>query len=344
MGSASTVDAASISYDQAVEKDRSPLQSSPRHRESVRFATLAANSHNSQPWLFTAADRSISIGPDISRRCPAVDPDDHHLYASLGCAAENIVLAAAALGLRATPDVTGGAVVLSLEAAPAERSALFDAIPLRQSTRAKYDGRQVSAETLRQLERSGTIPGVSVLMLTERSVITKAAEFVAQGNSAQMNDKAFMAELVAWMRFSETDAVSKRDGLFARASGNPALPGWIARPLLRFVFTQGGENKKLREQIESSAGIAVFVSDRDDREHWVAAGRACQRFGLQATALGLKYAFVNQAVEVPAVREQFASFLGLAPRRPDLIVRFGTGPTLPYSLRRGPGQVLREAP
>jgi hypothetical protein len=24
---------------------------------------------------------------------PAVDPDDHHLYASLGCAAENLVIA-----------------------------------------------------------------------------------------------------------------------------------------------------------------------------------------------------------------------------------------------------------
>ena len=344
MGSASTADAASISYDQAVEKDRAPLQRSPRDRELVRFATLAANSHNSQPWLFSASDKSISIAPDISRQCPAVDPDDHHLYASLGCAAENIVLAAAALGLRATPAVAGGAVVLSLEPAPEERTELFGAIPLRQSTRATYDGRQLSAETLRQLELSASLPGVSVLMLTERSVVTRAGEFITQGNSAQMNDKAFMAELVGWMRFSEADAVSKRDGLFARASGSPALPGWIARPLLRFVFTEGGENKKLREQIESSAGMAVFVSDKDDREHWVAAGRACQRFGLQATALGLEYAFVNQAVEVPAVRRRFASFLGIGDRRPDLVVRFGTGPKLPYSLRRGPGQVLRDTP
>jgi hypothetical protein len=27
------------------------------------------------------------ILPDLSRRCPAVDPDDHHLFVSLGCAA-----------------------------------------------------------------------------------------------------------------------------------------------------------------------------------------------------------------------------------------------------------------
>lgn len=39
------------------------------------------------------------ILPDLSRRCPAVDPDDHHLYGSLGCAAENLLLAARAAGL-----------------------------------------------------------------------------------------------------------------------------------------------------------------------------------------------------------------------------------------------------
>ena len=34
--------------------------------------------------------------------------------------------------------------------------------------------------------------------------------------------------------------------------------------------------------------------------HWIEVGRACQRFALQATALGLKCAFINQPVEVPA--------------------------------------------
>ena len=65
----------------------------------MRAATLAANSHNTQPWIFTAAANAITIAPDFGRRCPAVDPDDHHLFASLGCATENLVHAAAAIGL-----------------------------------------------------------------------------------------------------------------------------------------------------------------------------------------------------------------------------------------------------
>ena len=39
---------------------------------------------------------------------------------------------------------------------------------------------------------------------------------------------------------------------------------------------------------------------------------------LQATALGLKYAFINQPVEVQALRRQFASYLGIGERRPTL--------------------------
>jgi hypothetical protein len=68
----------------------------PLFEELVRCATLAPSSHNTQCWRFAIQPRSISILPDRSRRCPAVDPDDHHLFVSLGCAAENMVQAASA--------------------------------------------------------------------------------------------------------------------------------------------------------------------------------------------------------------------------------------------------------
>ena len=337
--------ASSLSYDQAVRETWAPLwaplQASSRQRELVRAATLAANSHNTQPWLFTTTASAITIAPDVSRRCPAVDPDDHHLYASLGCAAENLVHAAAAVGLAATPAFADDSVTIGLEPGPSVRSALFDAITVRQSTRALFDGRPVSAEAMRLLDSAGREGGVELILLTDKARIAEVADYVVQGNTAQMRDTAFMEELKSWLRFSETDAVTTRDGLFARSSGNPAMPSWFARLVLPLVFTEGGENRKYRDHIESSAGIAVFVSDRNDKADWVAAGRACQRFALQVTALGLKYAFVNQPVEVAALRRQFAAYLGLGERRPDLVLRFGAGPDLPKSLRRPPEQVMR---
>lgn len=84
----------------------------------------------------------------------------------------------------------------------------------------------------------------------------------------------------------------------------------------------------------------MFVSEHDDKEHWVQAGRACQRFALQATALGLKHAFLNQPVEVGGLRPELASLVGLAGRRPDIVMRFGYGAPLPYSPRRPVPAVL----
>ncbi len=84
----------------------------------------------------------------------------------------------------------------------------------------------------------------------------------------------------------------------------------------------------------------MFASDGNDAAHWVEAGRCYQRFALQATALGIRNAFLNQPVEVGAIRPQFASAFGLGGQRPDLVVRFGRGPTMPASLRRPVQAVL----
>jgi nitroreductase len=337
---ATTSAATAKTYDDAVRLTWAPLRVDGGARELIRYATLAANSHNTQPWKFTVEERRIKIAPDLARRCPAVDPNDHHLFVSLGCAAENLVHAAAAAGLTATTAIESDAITIGLDPARPLESDLFKAIPRRQSTRAVYDGTAVPNETLAALENAGTGAGVSIMIITDKSRIGSVSDYVVEGNSAQMRDKAFMDELKSWIRFNDSDAVATMDGLSAAASGNSQWPTWLARLLLPLVLTESAENRKYRNQIQSSAGIAVFVADRSDRAHWVEVGRACQRFALQATALGLKHAFINQPVEVPHVRQQFASFLGIGDRLPDLVMRFGFGPDLPKSLRRSVEQLM----
>ncbi len=73
--------------------------------------------------------------------------------------------------------------------------------------------------------------------------------------------------------------------------------------------------------------------------HWVAVGQAMQRLALEATALGLKHAFVNQPVEVAQLRPELAALVGETGLRPDLVIRFGYGPQMPFSLR-GPVEAV----
>jgi hypothetical protein len=329
------------SYDAAVRQiwRHGPLQGlagADLQTELVRYATMAPSSHNTQCWKFARDQDAITILPDFARRCPAVDPDDHHLFVSLGCAAENLLQAARAHGLHgeASFDPAREAVRIALAPATAESSELFKAIPARQSTRADYDGRPLAADELRRLEAAGSSPQVRVLLLTGRPALDKVLDFVIQGNTAQMNDKAFVDELKAWIRFNGSDAVARGDGLFSKSSGNPEVPRWLGTLMFGLFFTARAENDKYTGHLRSSAGVAVFAGARADKAHWVEVGRAYERFALQATALGVRTAHVNMPVEVAALRPTFAQAIGLGGEGPDLVVRFGRGPTLPPSLRR----------
>ncbi|MDP2800656.1 MAG: nitroreductase family protein [Phreatobacter sp.] len=331
-------------YDAAVAASRSALSQAPEARDFVRFATLAANSHNTQAWRFSLAGGGIEIRPDLSKRLAAVDPDDHHLYASIGCAAENLAIAAAARGksgeLNFDP-AQDGVVRFAYGDGTSGPSDLFEAITTRQSTRGDYDGRTVSGGDLQKLRvAADAIRGVDLALITDRPQIDRVRDLVIAGNSAQLADPAFMHELKAWLRFNPWQAMLTGDGLFSATSGNPVLPAWLGPLAIDAFFTAGAENDKYARQIASSAGIAIFAAEKDDPEHWVLAGRACQRFALQATALGIKHAFINQPVEVPTLRPELARVAGLPGRRPDILMRFGYGPALPYSLRRPVEAVL----
>jgi hypothetical protein len=124
-------------------------------------------------------------------------------------------------------------------------------------------------------------------------------KFVVLGNSAQMNDKAFVAELKSWIRFSGCDAVRRGDGLYAASSGNPALPDRLGRMLFDLIFTPKAEKDKYARQVH-----------------------------------------LNMPVEVASLRPPFAGAIGIANKRPDLVIRFGRGPKLPPSSRRPPPAVL----
>lgn len=322
---------------------RRPLAAPPELLDLVRYATLAANGHNAQPWRFRLRGDGIDILPDLARRTPVVDPDDHHLFVSLGCAVENLALAAGATGRPGRigfDAAAGGAVTFRFADAPPASLELFGAIARRQSTRAEYDGRPVGAAALAALASAAAVPGVRLVLLTDRPGMDRVRDLVLAGNTAQMSDPAFLRELTRWLRFNPREALARGDGLFSAASGQPIAPSWLGPILFRAFASAASGNDTYARQLRSSPGIAVFLADQEDHDHWVRVGRACQRFALQATALGLKHAYINQPVEVASLRPELARLVGLPGHRPDLVLRFGHGPTLPYAARRPAGSVV----
>lgn len=335
------------SYETALKKIWRPMSEPFQgelalRKELVRYATLAPSGHNTQCWKFRVATNAITILPDFTRRTPVVDPDDHHLFVSLGCALENMTQAALAFGLKAVAqfDAATDALSVALEPTKALTSPLYQAIPERQSTRGLYDGMALTTAELKTLELAGTGNGVRLVLMTAKPEIEKILDLVLQGNTTQLNDAAFVKKLKQWIRFGENEAVKTGDGLYSITSGNPSVPRWLGSPMFEVMVTDDDENDKYARQTRSSAGIAVFISAVNDKSHWIEAGQCYERFALQATSMGIRNAMLNQTVEVPLMRRELADFLGLKDARPNLVVRFGRGKKMPASLRRSLDSVL----
>jgi hypothetical protein len=308
----------------------------------VHYATLAANSHNAQPWRFHPTPDGVAILPDLSRALPVADLDNHHLYVSLGCAAENLALAAGASGRSASVEFApdhNGEVRITL-GAEGTRDPLFDAITARQCTRSDYDGRAVDTADLARLEQAARLGSCELLVIDDAARIEQVLELVLAATEAQVSDTAFADELKSWIRFNAREAIATGDGLYSACSGNPTLPTFLGQRIFGLVFKPQAEKDRYARQVRSSAGLAVVVSGRDDPAHWVEAGRSCQRFALQATALGIRHAHVNPPVEVASTRRGLQALLGLGDRRPDLVLRYGYAPPMPRSLRRPVSDVL----
>jgi hypothetical protein len=122
-------------------RNREPLVSAtgggPPIRELIRYATLAANGHNAQAWQFMIEGNAIQIHLDRKRRLPAVDPNEREMWISLGCALENMGIAARNEGFE--PEITypeqNDHIQLTLNRMGKVAGDLFEAITRRQNTR-----------------------------------------------------------------------------------------------------------------------------------------------------------------------------------------------------------------
>lgn len=334
-----------LNYDQAANDGPTTLvknSTAPAPLQAlVRYATLAANGHNTQPWKFAVKQDAIEIQPDYTRRLPIVDPDDRELWISLGCALENLLIAARAAGY--APEVTYPAAAdvirVGLAAAAPQADPLFDAIPMRQNTRSDYDGQAVIAADLDQAQALPLEPGTAWHFVTSVGGLEMIQEYVQQGNLSQYANKAFVEELVHWLRFNKREALASLDGLYTRCSGNPEVPRWLGQ-----MFVSGTQPQQQADvdakKLRSSAGAVVIAAEADDKISWVRTGQVYERLALKLTSLNIKSAFLNQPIEVAGVRGQFQSALGLGDFKPQLLIRYGYADAMPRSLRRPLDQVL----
>ena len=307
----------------------------------IRYATLAASGHNAQPWKFVIKPDTIEIHPDYTRRLLVVDPGDRELWISLGCALENLMIAARAVGYmpEVTYPETTDFLSVRLTAGSLQGSPLFDVIPLRQNTRSEYDGQRLHRDALDRIQALPLELGIVLRFVLDPADTKIVLEYVEQGNRSQYGDRAFVEELVRWLRFNKKEAMDVRDGLYSRCAGSPEVPRWLGQMFV--ARTKPGQQTDAdAKNLRSSSGAVVIASELENKTAWVRTGQVYERLALTMTALNIKSAFLNQPIEAAGVRGQFQSALGIGKSFPQLLVRFGYADPMPRSLRRPVEQVL----
>jgi len=320
---------------------RSDETGNPLMRELVRYATLAASGHNTQPWRFVVSGGLIEIHPDLARRLPAVDPHDRELWISLGCALENLTLAASKAGLVSEIEypTKGDRIQIRFKRKNPQENPLVAAISTRQNTRCEYDGRSLPSAERQKLMSIPLEPGISLRQFDGANDTEKLLEYINAGNGHQFADNAFMDELIHWIRFDKREALASMDGLYSRCMGSPPVPRWIGQRVFRGTSAKSQSDADAK-MLRSSAGAVAIASADETREAWVRTGQVYQRLALTMTSMNLKSAFLNQPNEVPEVRKQFQKGMGFGSIVPQLLLRFGYANPLPSSLRRPVDDVI----
>ena len=309
----------------------------------IYYAAMAASSHNTQPWKFKITQNEVAITLDKARLLPVVDPEDREAWISLGCALENLLIAAETEGYQTSITLPKDGddsinIGLALSNQPATHP-LFDSISKRQCTRSEFSGEPVPDQVFKKIMGISPENKIYVDSISESNTSEKLYNFITDATLQQYQDVAFVDELVSWLRFNKTEAEKSQDGLFSACSGNPTVPRFFGK---LFVSTKSGPKTAEDDvtKIKSSSGVIIISSYEDTPSCWVNTGRTYQRLALTMTSLGVKSALHNQPLEIPAIRKELSSELNLSSQYPQLLLRYGYADLMPMSLRRPVEEII----
>lgn len=304
----------------------------------LQYAVLAPSGHNTQPWSFRTTPEGIEVYADYERRLPVSDPENRELLISVGAAITNLRVAAAHFGFdstvlyeRSPAESTPVALVALLETCnPDEKlSRLFESITRRHSAHAGFDRRQIEPEALEAL--CAFVESTESMRFVVPQERARVIELVEEGDRALMADERWRAELADWVRPNDS---GEGDGISGDAFGLPGPISAMAPWLIRNLNVSEQRGKRDRELVDQAAGLIAITGD-DDPPALIRTGETLEHLLLFLTSLGLQYAFVNQPVQVAALRRELWTLIR-TPRPPQVMIRIGYGASTLRPMPRRP--------
>lgn len=280
---------------------------------ALRYAILAPSSHNSQPWRFAVDGPEVVVEVDESRWLEVADEDRRELFLSVGCALENLLIAADHFGLDPALDYSEpdgedphvATVTLEADGGPATASndrptppeGAFDTIPDRRTSHEPFEDRDVPRETLDRIEAAGEAVGVETHRIDADDLKREIGELQYEADERQMADPEYRKELGHWIG--------------SGALGDSWLKARIGQLAVTHLDLGEREGEKNATLVSNAPVLELLATPDDDRIARVEAGRAFERMALVAAAEGVAVHPISQILEVPDLKETLADAVGI---------------------------------
>lgn len=333
--------------------ERAGSYDDPRMR-ALSWALLAPNPHNRQPWLADLSeDGVITLHADRDRMLPHTDPLNRQITIGLGCFLELLRMAAAEDGHRTeTALFPQGSSAAGLDQRPVARIAftldpavgrdpLFAFVPVRRSNKEPFDvNRPVAPGLLPELGavvRNGARFGGTVTP-TEVGDLRRLTRDALR---IEVETPHTYQESVDLFRIGRHEVDANPDGidftgpLFESLRLTGQFTREAASDTTNFAYKSGLE--AIFANTDTAMGHVWLVTKDNSRETQIATGADWLRINLAATAQGLGFQPLSQALqEFPEMAGPFRMVHDrLAPDggTVQMLSRIGYGPAVGKSPR-----------
>jgi len=313
------------------------------------WGILAASTHNAQPWRFQLDPRknAIYVSVDDAYVLPESDPSGRQSFVSVGCALENILLAAESYDVSARVEYCQKLALHPVPAAEIQLTArsnasskvgdLLEAMKKRTMNRSPYQqGKAVTSVLLDGIRKRASVLGVGVDLVSNDAERLAIALLQEKGDSAAIGNLAFRNELADYLlpntweggrgmvgkNFGMTDEQAVGINELMRSSGD--LPQEVM---------QGFSSAGKQAFIESPVILVISVKE-ETAANWIKAGQLLQYTAVHAAQLGVSIAVHAALTEMGTLPKALANVLGRK-ESPVVVARLGyaIGDPPPHSPR-----------
>ena len=285
----------------------------------LRYAILAPSTRNSQPWAFSVQGNRIHLIADFRRGQSVADPNRRELYVSLGCALENLLVAAEHFGFRHGvtyfPEQGHAELVATVTFAPggapseARLGATVAALLRRHNDNGVFRSAPVPEQLRLRLMACAVEPDLQLHLTDDRHFRRWINALTLEADRVEFADPAFRKELSYWIG----------QGAF----GTPPVMARLGRAVVSRVNLAEPVARQDHAIVESAALLGLISATGDSHLVHVRAGQLFERVWLTATAMGVSIHPMSQTMRHPELRAAVGELLPSLSWTPQHLFRVG---------------------